>query len=181
MGDAFLDGRPVELQDVGHHGGVGHAVVGVVQRATGWDSACMPPRPFWNAVAPIAAAASIRARASRSAGVRTARTRALATRRMPSSAMPPLQRVKARGAIGFQAMGEGIHAGAGSDFRRHADGQGRVTDDHPWHHFRMEDDALGVGTLIDDHRRTPDFRAGAGGGRTTRSSGAMALPSARVQ
>ena len=73
--------------------------------------------------------------------------------------------VKTGGAVGFQAVRKRIHAGAGGDFGRHADAQGRVADDHARHHFRVEDDAFGVGALVDDHRRTAHLGAGTRRGR----------------
>jgi hypothetical protein len=71
-------------------------------------------------------------------------------------------RVEVRRAIGFQAMREGVHAGAGGDLRRHADGQFRIGDDHRGQHFRMEDDLLHMRFGIGDDAGAADFRAGAG-------------------
>ena len=62
-------------------------LVGVIG-AGAWGTALAIKMVAYVGVAPIAAAASICARASRSSGVCTARCRAVATRRMPSTAMP---------------------------------------------------------------------------------------------
>ena len=72
--------------------------------------------------------------------------------------------VEGRG-IGFEAMRERVHASAGRDHFRHADGQFRVADDDARQEFRMEDDLLHMGFGIGDDRSTSDFRAGTGGGR----------------
>ncbi|MNY02365.1 hypothetical protein D3C86_1349370 [compost metagenome] len=45
-GDALLDGRAIELQDIGHEGGVGHAVMGVVQRTHRMGERMHPAQAF---------------------------------------------------------------------------------------------------------------------------------------
>ena len=74
-------------------------------------------------------------------------------------------RMVARRAIGFEAMGERVHAGAGGDEGRHADGELRIADHHARHHLRMEDHLLGVRRLVGDDAGAADLGAGAGRGR----------------
>ena len=97
---------------------------------------------------------------------------------MPSTAMPSAIGWKA-GRVGLEAVGEGVHAGAGGDRRRQADGQLGVEDHLRRHHPRMEDDLLGAGREVGDDPGAADLGAGAGGGRH-RDHGAMPAGSARV-
>ena len=158
-------GRPVEVQHVGHHDGIGRAVMGVVDRADRMRSEWIAPSPFWNAAAPIAAADIMCARASRSLPL--ARPCGRFSKHQPHAFQRDAvgHRVVARRAVGFQAVRERIHAGAGGDEGRHADGQCRVADGDGRQQFRVEDDLLRVRCLVGQHAGAADFRAGAGGGR----------------
>jgi hypothetical protein len=71
-------------------------------------------------------------------------------------------RMIARRAIGLEAVGERVHAGAGGDEARHANRQFRIGDDDRRQQFRVEDDLLGVGRLIGDDAGAADLRTGAG-------------------
>ena len=89
----------------------------------------MAPSPFWKAVAPMLAAASMCARAARFFPSFTATGSHSLISRMPSSAMPSASRVEARRAVGLEAMRERVHAGGRGDARRQADRELRVRDD----------------------------------------------------
>ena len=71
----------------------------------------------------------------------------------------------ARRAIGFEAMGESVHAGAGGDERRHADGEFRIADHHARHHLGMEDHLLGLRQLLGDDAGAADLGARSRRGR----------------
>ena len=63
------------------------------------------------------------------------------------------ERVIEQAAISFQTMRQGVHASAGGDERRHADGERRIADRDLRHHARMKNDFLGVGCFVGDDRR----------------------------
>ena len=56
--------------------------------------------------------------------------------------------VKARRAVGLEAVGKGVHAGRGGEAGRQAHGQLRVGNDDGGHHLRVEDDLLLVRGLV---------------------------------
>ena len=62
-------------------------------------------------------------------------------------------------------MGERVHAGAGGDEGRHADGELGIADHYPRHHLGMEDHLLGVRRFLRDDAGAADFRARARRGR----------------
>ena len=74
-------------------------------------------------------------------------------------------RMIARRAIGFEAMGERVHAGARGDEGRHADGQFRIADDHARHHLGVKDHLLGLRRLLGDDAGAADLRARSRRGR----------------
>jgi hypothetical protein len=103
----------------------------------------MAPSPFWNAVAPIAAAAHhVRARLD------------VVAVGVPWAGFPGQpdafdrnavgHRVVARRAIGLEAVRERVHAGPRRDEGRHADRQFGVGNDDLRQHQGVEDHLLGV-------------------------------------
>ena len=74
-------------------------------------------------------------------------------------------RVIAHGAIGFETMGERIHAGPGGDGGRHAGGELGVADHHARHHLGVKDHLLGLRRFLRDNAGAADFRAGPCRGR----------------
>ena len=61
-------------------------------------------------------------------------------------------RMVGRRTVGFEAMGECVHAGRRSEKRRKSQGQLRVGDDEIGLHLRVEDDLLVVFVRIEDDR-----------------------------
>jgi hypothetical protein len=75
------------------------------------------------------------------------------------------ERVIARHAQRLERMAERVHAGAGCDVRRHADGELRIADRLHGEHPRMEDDLLGVRLLVGHDRGAADSDPVPGRGR----------------
>ncbi len=131
----------------------------------GWLMACMAPRPFWKATAPIDEAASMKARAStlRPSSTATGSHSLHKPHGFQRDALA--ERVEERAAPRFQRMGQRVHAGPRRDVGGQADGQLGIGDDDARQHLRVEDDLLGVVGGIGDDGGAADLGAGAGGGR----------------
>ena len=127
--------------------------------------ACTAPRPFWNAVAPMLAAASMRERASRSPPYLAGARQVGLDEAHAFERDAVRQRMEARRAEGLEAMHEGIEARGRGDLRRQSDRELRIRDHDARHHLRMEDDLLLMRLLVEDDAGAADFAARAGGGR----------------
>ena len=68
-------------------------------------------------------------------------------------------------AIGFEAMREGVHAGARGQMGRQADSQLGIANRDHRHHLRVKDHLLGMRRGMGDDARATDFGAGARGRR----------------
>ena len=72
------------------------------------------------------------------------------------------QRVEVGARIGLEAMGEGVHPGAGGDGLGHPDRQLGVADHDRRHEAGVEDDLLHMRRGVRQHPRPADLGAGAG-------------------
>ena len=157
-GDALFNGRAIEFQHVGHQGGVGHAVMGVVQRTNRMGEGMHAAQAFLEGGGPHRCGREhLPARVEVRRGVHGPH-QCVGHQAHAFDRDAIGHGVESRRTVRLQTVRQGIHAGTGGDFGRHADGHGRVADDYAGHHFRMEDDPFGVACFVDDHRRTAHFR-----------------------
>ena len=163
--DLLVDGRPVELQHIGHGDGVGEAVMRVEgrahrmrQRMDGAQPLLEGGRAHLRGRQHVAARLDVAAVLDRTRQVLLHQPHAL------DGDAFGIGMVAGR-AVGFEAVDEGIHAGAGGELGRQADRQLGIGNDDRRHHLGMEDHLLGVRLLVGDHRGAAGLRAGAGGRR----------------
>ena len=159
--DPRLDRGAVEDEHIGHEHGVGHAVVGPVQRTDGMrERVDRAEALLERRRAHRGGGHQHRARLDVGAGLHRARQIVLdEPHALDRDAVG--ERMEARGAIGFETMRQRIHADASGEARRQADRQLGVENRDSRHHPRMEDDLLGVRRLVGDDAGAADFRAGA--------------------